>query len=181
MPRLFVALRPPPEVRSVLLGVMGGIDGARWQNDNQLHLTLAFLGELDRHDSAAAAEALALVRGAALELKLGLPGSFDAARQGRTGTLWVGVQPVDGVSALAQAVRAALRRAELTPDARKFVPHITLARFGAAGASREAIRPWLAHAAFPAVSWAVTQFHLVESLMGAGGSHYVVVASYALG
>ena len=44
MPRLFVALRPPEPVLDALLDAMGGIDGARWQDDEQLHCTLAFLG-----------------------------------------------------------------------------------------------------------------------------------------
>ena len=47
MPRLFVAIRPPQRVRDALLDTMGGIDGARWQDDDQLHLTLAFVGDVD--------------------------------------------------------------------------------------------------------------------------------------
>ena len=51
MPRLFVAIRPPRAVREVLLDAMGGIEGARWQDEDQLHLTLAFVGEVDRAQS----------------------------------------------------------------------------------------------------------------------------------
>ena len=47
MPRLFVALRPPEPVLDALLDAMGGIDGARWQDDEQLHCTLAFLGAVE--------------------------------------------------------------------------------------------------------------------------------------
>ena len=49
MHRLFVALRLPPTTRSLLLAAMGGISGARWQSEDQLHLTLRFIGEVDRH------------------------------------------------------------------------------------------------------------------------------------
>jgi len=49
MHRLFVAIRPPAAIRAILLGAMGGISGARWQSEDQLHLTLRFIGEVDRH------------------------------------------------------------------------------------------------------------------------------------
>ena len=42
--RLFVALRPPRDVRTHLLELMGGVAGARWQDDEQLHCTLRFVG-----------------------------------------------------------------------------------------------------------------------------------------
>ena len=48
MPRLFVALRPPEPVLDALIEAMGVIDGARWQDDEQLHCTLAFLGAVER-------------------------------------------------------------------------------------------------------------------------------------
>src|SRR3546814_13356950 len=35
MHRLFVAIRPPPAIRVRLLGLMHGIDGARWQDADQ--------------------------------------------------------------------------------------------------------------------------------------------------
>jgi RNA 2',3'-cyclic 3'-phosphodiesterase len=115
-----------------------------------------------------------------LDLKLGLPGTFDAARPGRTGTLWIGVEPADTLAALAQSIRSALRRAGLASDPRKFTPHITLARFGAYGAQRETLRPWLTHVQPPALRWQTTDFHLVESTLGHQGAHYTPLASYAL-
>ena len=185
MHRLFVALRPPPEIRETLTGLMGGIEGARWQNDNQLHITLAFIGEVDRHRAEAIVEALDMIRQPPLHLKLGQFGAFDADRPGRTGTLWVGVTSDGPLASLAAAVRSALRRAGASPDQRKFSPHITLARFGAAGVARERLRPWLTETAASApglnASWQATEFHLVESTLGREGAHHTPVASYVLG
>ncbi len=178
--RLFVALRPPAPVRDALLAPMSGIEGARWQTDNQLHLTLAFIGEVDRHGLDAATEALATLIAPPLDLKLGQFGTFDAERPGRTGTLWIGVEPADALATLAQSIRTALRRAGLPTDPRKFTPHITLARFGSAGASSERLRPWLTHTPATRASWQATDFHLVESTLGREGAHYSPVASYPL-
>ncbi len=197
MHRLFVALRPPPEIRKALTGLMGGIEGARWQNDNQLHITLAFIGEVDRHTAEAVAEALETIRQPALNLKLGQFGTFDTGRPDRTGTLWIGVEdgpdprhpaqtrrpgldPVP-LAALAQSVRQTLRRAGTHPDPRKFTPHITLARFGQSGAPREAFRPWLTHSPAPQAAWQSTEFHLMESTLGREGAHHTPVATYPLG
>ncbi|MFZ4110759.1 MAG: 2'-5' RNA ligase family protein, partial [Polymorphobacter sp.] len=56
MLRLFVALELPVAVRDALLASMGALGGsvvgARWQSDEQLHLTLRFIGEVDRHQAA---------------------------------------------------------------------------------------------------------------------------------
>ena len=48
MHRLFVALRPPPAVRAALAATMDGVPRARWQDDEQIHLTIRYIGEVDR-------------------------------------------------------------------------------------------------------------------------------------
>ena len=58
MHRLFVALEPPAAIRHQLLDLMGGIANARWQTEAQLHLTLRFIGEVDRHRAEDVAAAL---------------------------------------------------------------------------------------------------------------------------
>ena len=47
MHRLFIALRPPSAIRNALIDTTEGVEGARWQFDEQLHLTLRFAGEVD--------------------------------------------------------------------------------------------------------------------------------------
>lgn len=187
--RLFVALRPPADVRAALLAVMGGIEGAHWQTDGQLHLTLAFLGTLDRHGVAVAIEALSSIHQSPFGVRLGTVGSFSAGRENRVSTLWVSVSEDKKTDTkygkttifnLASSCRQALRGAGLEVDSRRFLPHITVARFGRAGAPRDLLRRWLADVRLPALPFEVDRFHLVESHMGAGGSHYVPLASYQL-
>ncbi|MBC7522650.1 MAG: RNA 2',3'-cyclic phosphodiesterase, partial [Sandarakinorhabdus sp.] len=120
MHRLFVALELPVPVRAALLAIMGGVAGARWQTDEQLHLTLRFIGEVDRHVADDIAAALATVNVAAFDLVLGDIGSFD--HRGRTDTLWAGVAPGAAVAALAARVDSALARVGLPPETRAFVP-----------------------------------------------------------
>ena len=174
MHRLFVAIEPPPGVRDALLAAMGGIAGARWQRDDQLHLTLRFIGEVDRHAARDIAAALAGVRIEPFELHLGAPGVFD--RKGRVDTLWIGVTPHDAVRALHLRVDAALTRVGVAPDTRSFLPHITIARFARGSGS-------LAAGFVPAVPLAgagfcVEGFALYESTLGHDGADYHVVERY---
>jgi 2'-5' RNA ligase len=126
MHRLFVAIRPPAPIRQLLLAAMGGISGARWQSDDQLHLTLRFIGEVDRHRAGDVHAALGGVHHSPFALALNGIGCFD--RRGFPDAVWAGVTPHEEVKALHRKVDAALRRVGVPPDERAFLPHITIAR-----------------------------------------------------
>ncbi len=126
--RLFVAVRPPAAVRATLLAAMGGIAAARWQDDDQLHLTLRFIGDADRNTAADLVAALAAVHHPPIAARLGAIGSF--ATRGRPNAVWIGVEPAAALTTLHHKVDQAVVRAGIAPDTRAFVPHITLARLG---------------------------------------------------
>ena len=126
MHRLFVAIRPPAPIRQLLLAAMGGISGARWQSDDQLHLTLRFIGAVDRHLAGDVHAALGGVHHPPFALALNGLGCFD--RRGFPDSVWAGVTPQEEVKALHKKVDAALLRVGVAPDERAFLPHITIAR-----------------------------------------------------
>jgi 2'-5' RNA ligase len=174
MHRLFVALRPPRPMREALLEIMGGVEGARWQNDHQLHLTLRFIGEVDRHVGEDIAAALGSVSHAPFDLKLDGIGSFD--RRGRVDAIWAGVTPHDQVRSLYAAVSRALTRAGIAPEERAYVPHITLARLTRGlAAPLPAERLWP-----PPVAGHFDHFILYESELGASGAIYSAIGRYPL-
>lgn len=177
MHRLFVALRPPRAIRERLLGLMGGVPGARWQADEQLHLTLRFIGETDTHQAEDIAAALGSVRHAPLELRLEGCGMFDD-RRGKPNALWAGASPRDPLAALHRKVDQAIVRAGLEPERRAYLPHITLARMpGSAGP----VDRWLAdHSALASEPFTIDAMALYESRLGHGGASYEPVARYPL-
>ena len=175
--RLFVAIRPPAATRALLTSLMGGVPGARWQDDAQLHCTLRFIGEVDRHQAEDVAAALGGVRNEALRLSLGPAGTFD--RKGRVDTLWISVQPREAITVLHDRVDAALRRVGVAPDDRAFVPHVTIARFArgdAPGPEVASIVP-----VPPGHHFEARHFELFESHLGSEGALYETVARYPLG
>lgn len=176
MHRLFVAIRPPGAVRNQLLGIMGGVPGARWQRDDQLHLTLRFIGEVDAHRADDAAAALGSVRGKPFAIALDGIGSFE--RKGRRDALWAGVTPHGELQALHKRVDQALVRAGLPPEGRAYLPHITLARFGRTGGAIDGFASL--HGGLASAPFEVTHFALFESTLGGEGAHYAMVERYSL-
>ncbi len=175
MHRLFVAIRPPREIRERLLSTMGGVQNARWQSDDQLHLTLRFIGEVDRHQAEDIAATLGSIRQAAFRICLSGVGSFG--RNGK-GAVWAGVAPHQELKALHKKIDQSLVRVGVQPENRAYHPHITVARLGrSSGAVEPYIERWagLTSDAFP-----VDRICLYESSLGSEGALYRVVERYRL-
>lgn len=174
--RLFVALRPPRPVRQQLIAAMHGISGVRWQNDDQLHLTLRFIGEVDRHRAEDIAAALGSLYAPVVEARITGVNLFE--RQGRPHMVWAGAEPHAPLAALHRKVDQLLARVGVAPETRAFVPHITLARLNRGSgpvASFLALNSDLASEPFR-----FGHVTLYESEMGHGGSRYHPVARYPL-
>lgn len=176
MHRLFVALRPPAEIRARLSDLMEGVAGARWQDDDQLHLTLRFIGDVDGRVAEDALAALRSVRQPPLTLMLSGVGCFGA--RGRPNALWAGVAPHAPLAHLHKKVDQALVRAGLEPERRAYLPHITLARMPRTAGP---VEPFLArHAGLASGGFTIGHFGLYESHMGQGGSSYELVERFAM-
>ncbi len=138
--RLFVAVELPPGVRALVSHAVSRVrplaPRARWVAPEKLHLTLQFLGavESERVGPVLAALDEAAARGAGFTLQLAGAGTFG--RPARPSVLWLGA--TEGQQALGLLARWAVERLAplgLQPDARPYVPHLTLAR--AAGSHGE--------------------------------------------
>lgn len=174
MHRLFVAIRPPDRVIDLLLDTMEGIAALRWQEDEQLHLTLRFVGEVERPLAEDIAVALETLRFAPFAIRIAGVGRFDHHKRG---ALWAGVEPRAPLAALAARIERICVRAGLPPERRAFHPHITLARWGRGAGS--SLDPFLAtHAALRSDDFTVDTVTLYESHLGRAGAHYEVAAAY---
>ncbi len=179
--RVFVAIFPPLEVREALLHaakaapVAGNI---RWVRQENVHLTLKFLGDVPPEP-----EALKSIHDALKEVVWGREplrpllvrssglGAFPSCEKARV--LWAGVgEGSSGLSTMAAKVEQALERLGFGRDRRPYKPHATLGRVRG--------RP----ARLPAgVRLRVTEFtarglDLVESIPGPDGVAYETLESY---
>ncbi len=170
--RLFAALEPPPAIRTRLLAAMGGVADARWQTDGQLHATLLFIGEVNRHVADEVAIRLAALRAPAVSVSLGGFGTFDSGPGRRITALWIGLEPVAALTALHRRVLACLAPAGISPEPRRFLPHVTLARFPARGVPPAALERFLSRSLAPRGGWQAREVVLYESHLTRGGAHY---------
>lgn len=175
--RLFVGISLPEEAQRRLGLLNGGLPGARWIEPYSLHVTLRFLGEIDRSTAEDIDAALGDIRASAFGLALSGLGFFD--RGGKVHTLWVGIERSDMLMYLHDKIESVAVRAGLEPERRKFTPHVTIARLKDTPGSR--LGPYLeAHSLFSAGPFAVTQFTLFRSHPGNEGAHYEPLADYPL-
>lgn len=168
--RLFFALWPDSTVRRRLAVASEQVRekaNGRPVPDENLHITLAFLGSVD-------AEVLACITGAARTLATE---SFELVidRAGwwrRTGILWLAPSRApSALNRLVKALWAALEPCGFWPDYRDFHPHLTIAR-RCRRASLPEVEP---------VHWPVPEITLLESHTGQRGARYTVLDSWPLG
>ena len=152
--RLFFAVPFPAEVRTQLQAFQrqlreAGVSGNFTRPEN-LHLTLAFLGETPRLREAA--RVLAAVDDRAFPLTVAGLGRFGDL-------LWAGVRPCPELEALAAGLQRRLREAGFSLEDRPFRPHVTLVRRAAGMAALPEL---------PARTFSADRVVLMESLRADG-------------
>ena len=176
MHRLFVAIRPPGHIRDLLIDAMDDGTDFRWQDDGQLHLTLRFIGEVERPIAEDVAHALTRVRAPRFDLRISGTGRFE---QRSAGALWAGLDSKAPLAALAAKIERACVAAGVEPERRAFHPHITLARWK--GRRTRELHAFLDRTrGLSSAPFTVDAFILFESRLSRYGAHYEPVASFPL-
>jgi len=169
LPRLFFALWPDDPARASLAPLarrVAILGGGRPVPAANLHLTLAFLGDVPEVRVDAAVRAASAVHADSFDLTMDRVGSFRRAAVG-----WAG--PSRAPEALLRfqvSLDATLRSAGFALEDRPFAPHLTLAR--------KVVRP-VPSASIEPVTWRATRFALVRSARETGA--YADVADWMLG
>ena len=83
VPRLFVAIEAPDDVRHRLAALCKGVTGARWVKPEQIHLTLRFVGHVDEAEAARIEAGLARLRTSTFTMEASGLGTFPPRRAPR--------------------------------------------------------------------------------------------------
>lgn len=162
--RLFFALWPDAAVRDALAAWARALHkacGGRMTRPQNVHLTLAFLGETDPARLPALAAAAGQVAARPFELVLDQPGYWKHNR-----ICWAGAsKDPEELTAMVADLRAALAAAQFRFDAKPFVSHVTLVRKGNAPRALPRLAP---------IVWRASGFALVRSVPAAEGSDYAL-------
>jgi len=175
--RLFFGLEVPGPVAEQLLQVPAPIAGAQWQAREQLHLTLAFLGEVGEPRLPLACTLARQLRHQRFDLRVQGLGCFGPADNPKI--LWAGVTPEDTLRQLQHHLATRLADHGFELERRAFKPHITLSRFHPPAGTVRPLLELYRNAVFGVM--AVNHFALFESSAGTrGGSVYTVVERFEL-
>jgi 2'-5' RNA ligase len=166
VPRLFVAVYPPPHVVAALSALPRDDEeaGVRWVPVDQYHVTIRFLGNVDVDDAVFRLDAV-VADLAPAEVALGP----QVSRLGRN----VVCVPASGLERLATAVGKATADIGEPPDPRPFRGHLTLARL------RHRAACGITGTAFEA-RFVADQIDLVDSVTRPEGAQHSVLRSWSL-
>lgn len=184
--RAFLGIGLPDACRSAIARALGPFraESGRiaWVRDQNLHLTLKFLGEI-RPDQVDGLETLLADAAAGVppfDFDVAGAGAFPSLRAPRV--LWVGIaEPLELVGKLQQNIETALSRSGFPREDRPFHPHVTAGRVKGPLPSGWGERFAGALSGIRFGSARAASFQLFESRLSPAGATYTVVREIPLG
>jgi len=183
--RLFVAILLSDEVRATLGRVQKDLDracqGVRWVRQDQLHVTVKFLGDVPDGDVPSVTQAIerGASEGAPFSMTLESAGCFPP--RGGVRIVWAGASdPTGTMQRSAEAINRELENMGFERERRPWSPHITIGRVkfdNSAGRTRSAVE----RVTYSGIDQAVDSVSLMSSVLSPKGPAYAQVFSCALG
>ena len=176
MPRLFTALEVPHTIASSLSLVRGGLPGARWLENGDLHITLNFFGDVEAHIADEIVHALDKVQLPSFSLRLS---GLDVFTRKKPGILYAALEPNPELMTLHDTINRKLRHLALNRDKRSFTPHITLAHVRQTKID-DLIKYLSLRGGFLTDRFEAKRFVLMSSRELVGGGPYIIEESWPL-
>jgi 2'-5' RNA ligase len=177
MPRLFTGLEIPAGVGRELSHYRGGLQGARWVDPENYHITLRFIGDID---DAVARDVLSALEDRRHRDPIAVTlDRLETFGGDRPRAVFARAVPTPELQDLQAEQERLIRRVGLPPEKRKFTPHVTLARLR--DSSPIDVAGYIAtRGHFPRLTFTAEQFVLFSARESVGGGPYVVEAAYPL-
>jgi len=183
--RLFVAIDLPKRVKKEVAGAVGRLEAeelpVKWVDPELYHLTVKFLGPVERDRVEAVEGALEKIGGetAPFDLTFSGFGAFPTIRRPRV--LWLGADASPAIRALKQDLEWTLAAIGFDRETRAFHPHVTLgrARDGVGAGAFRGLDDVVAEMDYQATV-PVRELDLVHSRLSSSGPRYSVLSSTSL-
>ena len=176
MPRLFIAIDLPESTKDSLAVLQNGLREAKWVARDNLHLTVRFIGDVCQEEVHEIHSVLAAVRGTPFTFEFGEVGVFSSGKKLRS--MWGGVKDGSSIEILRQQIDRSLFGLGFKPEGRRYIPHITLARFRCRPSVLLDFMARTGFGTFPSVR--ADQFILFSSFLTRTGAIYTPEAYYPL-
>jgi 2'-5' RNA ligase len=151
---------------------------ASWSREENLHLTLKFLGDVPVSgiDALSIAAQRAAQTAAPCELIIGGCGAFPSSGQPRV--LWIGIQdPAGQLEKLHQSIEDECAAAGFAREAKPFHPHLTVARLRRPHGARE-LAALHKEIGFAPLSFKASEFCVFRSELRSSGSRHTVISRH---
>lgn len=166
----------PFEVADAFDRMCRGLPHASWVAPEDMHLTLSFLGNVDNNTFVDLGERLNNVLQAPFDLELRGLGHFPP--RGPLRQLWVGGHGGLGLDRLQRSVNACAAEVGIPRARRKFVPHVTIARFRTPPEEVRLASYLQRHSLVRMPPFPVSEFGLYSSFPNHVGTEHVLEAEY---
>lgn len=184
--RVFCAIEIPAETKFRVLEYINRLRAfvpearVSWSRETNIHLTLKFLGEINKNSVANLGSAIArAVEGSGpFPILISGTGVFPHRRDPRI--LWIGVNDQSGrLEELSIRVESECEQERFPREERRFHPHLTLGRLRSQKRARELAR---AHEdlKFAPEEINVTEVLVIRSELSSEGSRYTTVSAHQL-
>ncbi|MBN1512527.1 MAG: RNA 2',3'-cyclic phosphodiesterase [Phycisphaerae bacterium] len=182
--RLFVAIELEGRIKDALGRAQASLAthdrAVRWVTQDQMHLTLVFLGEVADGRVPAVCDAVRRAVGRCRPFDLTVSGSGCFPPGGGVRVVWVGVQePTGRLQSLQAAVAEELEAMGFPKEDRPFSPHLTLGRVRD-DRTRGELRADVDALSMAPLAQSVSAVHVVASELRSSGARYRTVAECAL-
>ena len=175
--RIFIGIELPKEIKEELFNVQKKFDRKnskiKWVSKNKLHLTLKFIGEVEKDKIDLIVERLNIINFDSFEVELGEIKHFE--RNGKIGVIYVSLRSDKEVVKLQQKIDAELL--ELFPSPQKFSSHLTLGRVKLVKKNKEFEKELtiieVGHTRFK-----INGFSLISSKLTKDGPKYNVIKTF---
>lgn len=175
--RLFIALPIPSSAKKRLGELHQPIEGVRWQQEGQIHLTLKFLGETDPERAQDLKNDLQNITMPAFDISIQGFGYFSQDKQPRV--LWADIKKSAPLKNLQKAVELKCQELGFKAESRAFKPHITIARING-GANCDIMSFINQHKRFQISDIPIEEFVLYESKLNAEGAKHIRLKAFPL-
>ena len=182
MYRLFIAVPIPDNIKNSLLRLKANISGAKWTQEDQLHITLKFIGEVEGQVFREIRNKLSEIKMDQFQLQIKGVGYFppgSSSKRSVPKVLWAGIEEITFLTRLRNRIEGSLNECGIKRESRKFNPHITLVRLK--NSHFHNITDFLSiHSTFKSDSFPVGEFRLYSSKLLPGGVVHTIEAVYPL-
>lgn len=153
---------------------------ASWGRDQNIHLTLKFLGEISTAKIINISSAIARAVGGLSPFEIRMEGAGVFPKQGTPRVLWLGIIDDSGkLGQLHSRIEDECAVEGFTKEARPFNPHLTVARLRKPRGARTLAQ---AHRqlVFEPAEVSVSEVLVIRSELGANGSTYTIISRHSL-